>query len=87
MFFGVQDPRIKTQIQILILPFSHEGAERTEIMLAKKDFNSKVQQKIKFLRLKIMCLRVSIRKKYGIFLASLKSLKKGVRIRGSGSAP
>ncbi len=37
------------------------------------------KQKIKFLRLKIMCLHVTYKKKYAkIFLCILKSLKKGV---------
>jgi hypothetical protein len=33
-------------------------------MLAKLNFNTKFEQKIKFLRLKIMCLRESYKKKY-----------------------
>jgi hypothetical protein len=31
-----------TQARIRILPFSHKGVERTEIMLAKLNFNTKV---------------------------------------------
>ncbi len=53
-----------------------------KIMLAKTTFNTKIQQKINFFRLKIMCLRVSCKKQKSIFLSCLKSLKKGV---GSGS--
>ncbi len=42
----------QAEVRIRILPFS-------EIMLAKQDFNTKFWQKIKFLRLKIMCLWLS----------------------------
>jgi hypothetical protein len=48
------------EVWIRILPFSHRDVERTEIMLAKYNHN----KKIKFLRLKTMCLRVSFKKKY-----------------------
>jgi hypothetical protein len=55
-------------------------------MLAKQDFDTLA--KIKFLRLKIMCLWLSYKKKYGKKIASLKSLKKEVGSGvGSGSAP
>jgi hypothetical protein len=46
--------------QAPILPFSHKGVARTEIMLAKKNFKTKFLRKIKFLRLKIMCLPLKI---------------------------
>ncbi len=48
-------------------------------MVAKQNFNTKFKQKIKFLRMKIMCLRVSYEIKYekNNFFAYLKSLKKG----------
>ncbi len=49
-----------------ILPFSHKGVERTEIMLEKLNFNTKFG-KIKFLRLKLMCLQVSYKKKIWLF--------------------
>jgi hypothetical protein len=51
-------------------------------MLAKWGFYTKFYQKIKFLRLKIMCLTVSLKKEKKIFLAFLKLLKKGA---GSGA--
>ncbi len=41
---------------------NYKCLERTEIMLAKQNFNTKVKKKIKFLRLKIMCLWVSYKK-------------------------
>jgi hypothetical protein len=44
-------------------PFLIKGAELTEIMLAKLNFNTKFEQKNKLLRLKIMCLPVSYEKK------------------------
>ncbi len=52
----------------------------------KIGFWHKFEQKIKFLRLKIMCLCVSCKKKIWekFFFASLKSLKKGV-VSGVGS--
>jgi hypothetical protein len=51
MFLGLQDPDPDPLFRewIRILPFSHKSVERTEIMNAKKDFNRKVLQKIKFL--------------------------------------
>jgi hypothetical protein len=49
-------------------------------MLATQNFNTKFLKKIKFLRLKIRCLQVNFKKKYG-----KKSLKKGVG-SGVGSA-
>jgi hypothetical protein len=53
-------------------------------MPAKYHFNTKFKQKIKFFRLKMMCMWASYKKKSEekiCFLASLKSMKKGV---GSG---
>jgi hypothetical protein len=47
------------RIRIRIPPFSQKGVDRTEIMLTNNNFN---QKKITFLRLKIMCLRVSYMK-------------------------
>ncbi len=98
MFLGLPDldplVRCTIRIRLQILPFSHKGGYNA----CKIKFNTKFYQKIKFLRLKIMCLRVSyqkkIRKKLKKF-ASLKSLKKGVgswsgsvsQRYGSGSAP
>jgi hypothetical protein len=61
-------------VRIRILPFSHKGVERTEIMLAKKNFNTK------FI-FKAGKLKEKNNGKKNNFLASLKSLKKGV---GSG---
>jgi hypothetical protein len=63
MFLGLPDRihwsevriRILRRILRRILSFSLKGVERTEIML---------KQKIKFLRLKILCLQVSYEKKY-----------------------
>jgi hypothetical protein len=64
-------------------PFSLKCVGRTVIMPAKQNFNTRFQQKIKFFRLKMMYLWASYEKKvWGKkFLASLKSMKKGV---GSG---
>jgi hypothetical protein len=52
-------------------------------MLAKLKFTTKVQQKIKFLRLKIMCLRVSYKKKLKILkkFGILKITEEKSRIR------
>jgi hypothetical protein len=42
MFLGLPDPDpCQRYIRIQILPFSHKSAEKTEIMLAKKNFNTK----------------------------------------------
>jgi hypothetical protein len=48
MFFGLPDPNplvrgtlALIRIRIRLLPFSHKGVERTEIMLAKSNFNTK----------------------------------------------
>jgi hypothetical protein len=58
-------------------------------MPANLNFNTKFYQKIKFLRMKMMCLLASNKKKIGrktFFLASLKSMKKEVGSRvGSGA--
>jgi hypothetical protein len=88
MFLGLPDPDLysKVWIWIRILPFSHKGVERTEIMLAKKNSNTKFRKKLpgEYLRLKIMSLRLNYKNKiWGkiLFLASLKLLKKRV---GSG---
>jgi hypothetical protein len=37
MFLGLPDPwsEVQMRIRLLMLPFSHKGAERTEILLAK----------------------------------------------------
>ncbi len=72
-----------SEVRIRILLFS-------EIMLAKQDFNKKFLGKIKFLRLKIMCLWLSYKQKKCVennfVFASLKSLKKEVGSRiGPGS--
>jgi hypothetical protein len=63
-------------VRIPILPFS-------EILLEKQDFNTKLSQKIKFLRLKIMCLWLSYKKKYGkkFFFGILKVTEEKSRIR------
>jgi hypothetical protein len=60
MFLGLQDPDplVRDRDPDRILPFSHKGVERTEIMLAKQNFYTKCYQKIK-LRLRIMCLLIS----------------------------
>jgi hypothetical protein len=49
MFLGLQDPDQLIRGPDPDPPFS-------EIMLAKQNFNTKFWQKIKFLRLEIMCL-------------------------------
>jgi hypothetical protein len=80
MFLGLPDPDplvIGTDPDLTpalygTFPFSHKCVERTEIMLAKENFNTKYQQKIKFLRLKIMWLWVSYKKKIEIFFYFLK---------------
>jgi hypothetical protein len=36
MFLGLPDPDPFSEVWIRILPFSHKGVERTEIMLANK---------------------------------------------------
>jgi hypothetical protein len=55
----------------------------SEIILAKQDFNTKYKQKIKFLRLKIMCLWLSYKKKIleKIFFCILKVTEERSRIR------
>jgi hypothetical protein len=53
--------RIRLRIRILL--FSHKSVARTEIMLAKYNFNAKFLQKIKFLRLTLICLLVSYKEK------------------------
>jgi hypothetical protein len=62
MFLGLHDPDPDPSVRGTdpdpMFPFS-------EIMLAKWNFNTKFEQKIYFLRLKIMCLWVSCNKKYG----------------------
>jgi hypothetical protein len=66
MFLGFPDPdplvrgTIRIRLQLQLLPFSHKGAERPELMLANKILTQKFSQKF---RLKIMCLRVSYKKK------------------------
>ena len=52
--------RIRLWIRLRILPFSHKCVD---IMFAKLDFTTKVEKKIKFLRLKMMCLWASYKKK------------------------
>jgi hypothetical protein len=46
MFLGLRDPDpsevwIRIRLWIRILPFSLKGVERTKIMLAKENFNTK----------------------------------------------
>ncbi len=53
MFLGLPDPDPS---------LSHKGVVRTEIMLAKLNFNTKFLQKFKFFRLKILYLPVSYKK-------------------------
>ncbi len=59
----IHQSEVRILIRIRILSFSHKGVERTEIMLAKENFHTKFAQTKKFLRLKIMCLLVSYKKK------------------------
>jgi hypothetical protein len=50
-FLGLPDPLVRStdpdplvrasEVRIRILPFSHKGVERTEIMLVKENFNTK----------------------------------------------
>ncbi len=78
MFLGLPDPDPDPLVKDTDsdpLLFSHKCVERTEIMLAKQNFYAKFQQKIKFLRLKIMYLCVSYKKNLYekiIFFTSLK---------------
>jgi hypothetical protein len=72
MFLGLQDPD----------PSDREVRIRIWLRI-----NTKFWQKVKFLRLKITCLWVSYKEKYGkklILFATVKSLKKGI---GSGVDP
>jgi hypothetical protein len=61
MFLGHPDPLVRGTDPDPSL-FSYKGVERTEIMLEKQNLNTKYE-KIIFLRLKIMCLWVSYKKK------------------------
>ncbi len=65
MFMGHPDSLVEVRIRlrIRIFSFSLKGVQRTKIMLAYSNFNTKCLQKIIFLRLKIMCLRVIYKKK------------------------
>jgi hypothetical protein len=42
LFFDLPDPLVIGMDRIRILPFSHTGVERIEIMLAKYNFNIKI---------------------------------------------
>ncbi len=58
-------------------PFPTNMLSKLKKCLTSQNFNTKCQQKIKFLRLKIMYLWVSYKKKYDFFiLKSLKSQRK-----------
>ncbi len=96
MFLGLPDLDPLVRGTDPDLSFCHKSVKRTEIMLANKNLSQNFRKKITFLRVKIMCLRVSYTKNLenNNFFASLYSPEERsririrlseVRIRGSGS--
>jgi hypothetical protein len=80
MFLGLPDPDPLIKGIDPDPSLFHKCVEHTEILPAKENFNTKFIKKTRFLRMKIMCLWASYKKKIEKkeFFPSLKSLKKEV---------